>query len=287
LFLRKNPVVGNIVLADGSPEADPLMEDACRKLEVQYLHAGRRLSLAEGYNTGWRSLSEPYVGLMQNDILPHPPDTMAMLLEHIKLPDVGCAFPYLTDPADYTQHIEFFRRSSRTCEPANMQLNLNIFKRHVLEEAGGVDEGYTTAFYDPILLIKIRQLGYRVVLVGGAKAIHVDQLTKKLGGSSFTYEPWKKDAQRWSEEYPQFATSDEKLETVNFCSWPLSTSLKAAILWRICFNFPSKSLRYKLWRLFMWLEPFFTGYPAKYGKTKMFSRQKADSLPQRMISKPS
>jgi GT2 family glycosyltransferase len=279
LYLKKNPVVGNVVLADGSPEADELVEEMCSKLDVKYLHAGRKLSLAEGYNAGWRSLSEPYVGLMQNDILPHPPDTMTLLLEWIKRPDVGCVFPYLGDPADYVQYIEVPARSLRTCEPSNMQLNLNIFKRSILEEVGGVDEGYMTAFYDPILAIKIRRLGFRVVLVGGAKAIHVDQLTKKLGGSSLTSERYLEDAQRWHQEYPTYATWDYGLECMRYSSWPLSTSLSSAILWRLCYRLPSEKMRYKLWRFIMWLEPFLTQYPAKYGiKEDVFSRFRKEKV---------
>src|SRR3972149_6523348 len=73
LLLRENRVVGNVVLVDGSPEADGLMKEMCQKLDVKYLHTGRRLSLAEGYNAGWRSLSERYVGLMQHGITAHPP----------------------------------------------------------------------------------------------------------------------------------------------------------------------------------------------------------------------
>jgi hypothetical protein len=269
LLLKENPVVGNVVLVDGSPEADGLMRDMCLKLDVRYLHAGRRLSLAEGYNLGWRSLSEPYVGLMQNDVLPHPPETMDLLLEWVKRPDVGCVFPYLTNPADYVQYIEVPRRHLRTCEPANMQLNLNVFKRSILEEVGGVDEGYLTAFYDPILVIKIRRLGYRAVLVGGAKAIHVDQLTKKLGGSTLTGDRWLEDAQKWSREYPKQSSADNRLEAMNYSAWPLATSLSAAILWQICYKCPFRMMRYRLWRYMMWIEPFLTKYPARYGRRKM------------------
>jgi len=273
LFLRENPVVGNVVLVDGSPEADGLMKEKCEKLDVRYLHTGRRLTLAEGYNVGWRSLSEQYVGLMQNDILPHPRETLNLLLEWIKRPDVGCVFPYLTDPANYVQHIEIPVRSMRTCEPANMQLNLNIFKRSLLEKVGGVDEGYMTSFYDPILVIKIRRLGYRAVLVGGAKAIHVDQLTKKLGGSSLTFDRWNMDVEKWRKEYSRYSTSDIYLECMRYSTWPLATTFSASILWRICYAFPFAKIRFRLWRYMMWMEPYLTKYPARYGmKRDPFSR---------------
>jgi GT2 family glycosyltransferase len=271
LFLKENPVVGTVVLADGSPDPDDLLRAECGKLGVTYLHTGRRLSLAEGYNAGWRALPEQYVGVMQNDVLPHPAGTMELLLDWIKRPDVGCVFPYLTDPANYVQHIELPVRSLRTCEPANMQLNLNVFKRSVLESIGGVDEGYATAFYDPILVIKTRRLGYRAVLVGGAKAIHIDQLTKKLGGSTLNEKRWQQDVQRWSNEYAAFATPDIYLECMRYATWPLATSLSASILWKLCYAIPVARLRFQFWRIMMWIEPFLTRYPARYGMRERVS----------------
>ena len=265
VLLRQSPVVGNVVLVDGSPRPGELIQELCAQAEARYLHAGRELSLPEGYNLGWESLSEPYIGLMQNDILPHPAETLDRLLEWAQRPDVGVAFPYLTDPADYTQHIELPNRAAHSCEPSNMQLNLNVFKRSVLEAVGGVDNGYRTAFYDPIFVIKIRQLGLRAVMVGGTKAIHVDQLTKKLGGSGLTYESWKRDAERWCREYAPYASPHDRLEHMNYGAWPLSTTLPMMAYWWLCYRCPSEWLRFKLWRLGMWAEPFFTTYPARFG----------------------
>ena len=151
---------------------------------MRYIHAGRELGLAESYNIGWRATSSPYVCLMANDILPFPLETVDRLLEVIQAPDVGCVFPYLTDGL-YTQHTGFSDFRSRfTCEPASMTLNLNMFRRSVLEAVGGVDERFAVGYYDPLLLMGVRRQGYRAVLVGGTKAIHFDQLTKQLGGST-------------------------------------------------------------------------------------------------------
>jgi hypothetical protein len=275
-MLKLNPIVGSVVLVDGSPRSDPKIRNLCLGLSVNYLHAGRELSLPEGYNVGWQSLSEDYVGLMANDILPHPPDTMRRLLYWIRRPGVGCVFPYLTSGSNYTQRFGFFRRGDQTSEPASMTLNLNVFRRSVLEEVGGVDEGYRVGYYDPILLIKIRRLGFRVILVGKAHAIHCDKLTKKLGGSTLGRESYRKDTLRWASEYPKYF-ADDGIGHLNFWPWPCATTLPAMMLWWFSHKFPFKRWRYRLFRLSMWLEPYLTKYPARYGTRKFFSQARNKS----------
>ena len=69
---------------------------------------------------------------------------------------------------DETQRLGFSRRGEITCEPATFALNLNLFKKSVLEAIGGLNENYLASFSEPILTVKIRNLGYRVVMLGGA-----------------------------------------------------------------------------------------------------------------------
>lgn len=271
LLLRETPAVGKVVLVDGSPRADASIRDMCVRLQVEYLHFGRELSLPEAYNLGWRSLSGPYVGLMANDVLPYPLETMELLLRWIKAPDVGCVFPYLSDGILYTQHLAFSDgRTQRTCEPASMTLNLNIFKRSALEDVGGVDEGFLAGYYDPILLIKIRKLGLRVILVGGAKMIHYDQLTKRIGGSTLISDVYAKDTEKWFREYTSYAAADG-IGNLLFWRWPCATTLRAMLFWWASHHFPVKRLRRTLLKLGMWIEPYLTEYPARYGNRKMFS----------------
>ena len=58
-----------------------------------------------------------------------------------------------------TQMPGFLLRGSQTCEPSNMTLNLNIFKRTILEEINGLDESYLYGYQEPILILKIRSMG--------------------------------------------------------------------------------------------------------------------------------
>ena len=83
-LLRLNPDVGRIILVDGSCERDELMESACAELDVEYAHYGRELSYVEAYNLGWRALEETYVGMMANDIIPHPPTAISDLLDWVR-----------------------------------------------------------------------------------------------------------------------------------------------------------------------------------------------------------
>ncbi len=81
----------------------------------------------------------------------------------------------------------------RTCEPSTMTLNLNIFKRSILEQIGGLDENYIYGYAEPILLIKLRTLGYRVVMVGNSRVFHYDTLTKSLGENTLDYKKYEKE----------------------------------------------------------------------------------------------
>ena len=139
-MLRRSPVVGTIALVDGSPGPDARLADLCSEIGANYLHKGREIGLAEGYNVGWRSLSEPYVGLMANDIVPYPLQSLERLLEIVQEPEVGLAFPYLSmcDYPPQLARLSLLRRTMVTCEPASMTLNLNVLRRDVLERVGGV-----------------------------------------------------------------------------------------------------------------------------------------------------
>jgi GT2 family glycosyltransferase len=266
-LLKINPSVDKVVLADGSKKENDALKKRCEELDVTYLHAGKEISYVDGYNIGWRSLDTPYIGLMANDIIPHPFDTMQKLLDMIKKPDIGCVFPYMNTSrlkSDETQKPGFWLRGSQTCEPTSMTLNLNIIKREILEKIGGLDENYLYGFQEPILILKLRSMGYRVVLVGNTRIFHYDKLTKNLGQSSLKG-LYKNDVSRWYDEYHDYADSRG---IANIALWrsPFTTTISAKVLWWFCYHFPISSLKRELIKCAMWLEPFITKYPAKYGK---------------------
>jgi GT2 family glycosyltransferase len=259
-LLKLNPVVAAVLLVDGSKRPDELIRESCREIGVRYHHEGHEISYVRAYNIGWRALPQPYIALMANDIIPHPFDVMPLLLEWIRRPDVGCAFPYLMTNrlgSDETQKPGFWRRGFRTCEPSSMTLNLNLFKRSVLEEIGGLDENYLYAFAEPILLIRIRSRGYRAVMVGGAVAFHFDRLTKTTGESSLTREMYDADTQRWLQEYPRYADG-RSLANLRLWVTPFTTNRISRVLWWFAYHAPGSRLRFLLRVFSMWAEPLFT-----------------------------
>jgi GT2 family glycosyltransferase len=266
-MLRRSPVVGSIVLVDGSPRPDERLAAVCAELDARYLHLGRELGLAEGYNIGWRSLPEPYVGLMANDVVPFPLTSLDRLLELVQQPEVGLAFPYLTQcdyPPQLARLSRLGRRTMVTCEPASMTLNLSVFRRDVLQRIGGVDTGYATGFYDPILVMEVRRLGYRAVQVGDAWVVHLDRLTKQLGGSTLTSTVHAGDRERFFAAHPQLR-ADHGIWGMTFWKWPLATTRGTALLWWLSQTLPSGRARGLAEQLAVAAEPLLTRYPVRSG----------------------
>lgn len=265
-LLRRNPVVRQTVLVDGSASPCREIEAACERLGVRYLNDGRELNFVEGYNLGWQSLDGEYVGLMANDIIPMPIDSMQTLLEWVAKPDVGGVFPYMISNRaawDETQRPTFVHRGRLSCEPASMTVNLNLFKREVLERIGGLDPNYFVGFESPILLIKIRRLGYRMVMVGDTRVMHLDSLTKVLGASGTSKELYEQDLRRWLEEYPRHA-STSGIANLNLWRRPFATTLKSRCAWWCVYHLPRR-LRRPASEIVMWIEPWLCRYPARWG----------------------
>jgi GT2 family glycosyltransferase len=258
--LKENIGVGHVILVDGSNQPDLYMQDVCNREGIDYLHTGKELTFAQGYNIGWKLLGEPYVGFMANDTFPSK-GTISNLLEYIKLLDVGCVFPYISY-CDYPGQIYTFARRPITCEPTIMTLNLNIFKREVLEKVMGVDDGYSGCYNDIILLMKIRSTGYRVVLVGNTRVFHMGQMTLSQG-STYAQE---KDIRKFKEQYSSYM-AEHGIFGVSHWKWPLATTRIVALLWWLSQNNMSATLRNLIQNFVMKLEPELTSFPAEFGKS--------------------
>lgn len=251
LKLKETNAAQNIVLVDGSPTADDFIESKCNELEIEYLSSGKRLSYAEGFNKGIEHLSNQFICLMANDILTTR-DAFEMLHKWINRPDVGCVFPYLSF-SDYPGQMPFFVRKPVTCEPTCMTLNFNLFPRNILEEIGGVDENYSGAYNDVIMLTKIRNKGYKVILVGNTHVVHLGKTTISQGSD------YKKDEDflRFSNEYPQFRAKHGKWQIKHWVK-PFATNKKIALFWWVSQNLPSTRLRKFMEWFTLWLEPELT-----------------------------
>jgi GT2 family glycosyltransferase len=262
-MLAESSGIRTIILVDGSPGPDSFIKGVCQNLGVNYLHAGKELSFSEGFNLGWKTLSEPYVGLMANDVFPSR-SSIQTLLKWIEIPDVGCVFPYLTY-CDYPGQTASYVRKQMTCEPSAMTINLNLLKRSVLEAVGGVDEAYSGAYNDMILILKIRKLGFRVVQVHNTLVTHMGTLTISQGAN------FKKEADvgRFSKEYGDYCAK-HGIWKIKHWKWPLASGPTVSILWWISQNAPGTRIRSHLQRFTMSREPELTRYPALWGKSKPF-----------------
>ena len=280
-LLRLNHRVGTIVVVDGSPDSDEELERLCEKSSAKYLHEGRELSIPEAYNIGLRSLTERYIGLMANDILPYPIDTVSRLLDMLANPGVGCVFPYMGSArmySDETQQRGFLGRVTRSCEPASMTLNLLIFRRHALEEIGGLDENYVFGYQEAMLIWKFRSIGWRVVMVANTHVFHLDRLTQDIGASALTHAKHDGDSTLWFEQYPLLADERGLANMANW-QWPYSTTRLVALLWWFCSRIPWGNLRKKFISYAIWLEPYLTGFPAHRGADEKGKSSEKQNLP--------
>ena len=261
-LLKLSPVIDTILVVDGSKHPDDDMRAACEAIGCQYYHHGRQISYVDAYNIGWQRLTEPYIALMANDIIPHPVQSLKKLREMIGIVDVGCTFPYFSSNrggGDETQQLGFAGRGGISCEPASMTLNLNFFKRTVLEAIGGLDPNYLSGYSEPILLLRIRRLGYRVVMVGNSRVIHYDQLTKGLGQSTINSALHEQDTRRWFEEYAPYA-SRRGLANIDLARKPFALTWLMRVLYQLISWVPAAKVRRRLLTKLLWLEPALTRY---------------------------
>ena len=147
-----------------------------------------------------------------------------------------------------------------------MTVNLNLFKREVLERIGGLDSNYVVGFESPILLIKIRSLGYRVVMVGDTRVMHLDSLTKVLGASGTSKALYEDDLARFLREYPRHVSTGG-IANLKFWRWPFATTLASRCVWWSVYRLPWR-LRRTASEAVMWLEPWLCRHPARWGKAR-------------------
>lgn len=251
LALQEAGFSKGVVLVDGSPIHDEFIKSKCEELGIEYVSDEKALGYSEGFNLGIKHSKGEYVCLMANDIYPTR-DLFEKMYAWIMLPDVGCVFPYLSS-CDYPGQISNFVRKSVTCEPTLMTLNINLFKRSVLEEVNGVDENYSGSFNDVILMAKIRNKGHRVIQVGGTNGIHLGKFTISQGTNYQKHV----DYQRFSTEYPQYRAHHGKWQIKHWVK-PFAINRKIAFFWYIAQHLPGTRTRKFIEWLTIWLEPELT-----------------------------
>jgi GT2 family glycosyltransferase len=195
--LRAEPEVKTVVLVDGSTDADPALAAWCEAGGIRYLHLGRSLSFAEGYNSGLAFCDAPWTVFCASDIYIRPGFFAAALpqLQQLRRSGrLGCAIPHLSD-SDWPMQSSSYRRLRRT---PLMTLNLNIFERSCLERVGGFSTAYSGNYNDLDMALRLRELNLDIWLLP-LLALHYGQMTVKSGsGVSLTT-----DRQRFAARHPE------------------------------------------------------------------------------------
>jgi GT2 family glycosyltransferase len=185
-FLCKDhTVASNIIVVDGSPIRDDELMQGLTALGVEYLHLGRELSFAETYNAGIKRTSSPVVVTLANDVLINAQQLRQLAAEVNR--NVGCVLPYLTQ-SDYGAQTERRLPVPRRCFPSRMTFNVNAFSRDALEKIGFIPEEMTGCYNDVMVFIRLREMGYSIMLRNVGHVIHLAQQTLKSGSTSVCYE---------------------------------------------------------------------------------------------------
>jgi GT2 family glycosyltransferase len=194
----RDPWVKQVLLVDGSAQPDPTLQQYIQHIGGRYLHAGRRLSFAEGYNHGLAQASEDWVVLCASDVFPSLDcyRQLAGFLSAIDNDTVGCVITRLTSSDLPYQKSRLF--AARTCTVPVMTLNFNVFRRSYLQAIGGVPVAYSGNYNDIELSIRIQRDGRRIYMLP-IRCVHYGSLTLQTGGSNLSAEH---DLQAFAAHHP-------------------------------------------------------------------------------------
>lgn len=250
-----------ILVCDGSPDPDRQVAATLSDNNAAYLHAGRELTFGGTYNLGVEAARTEYVVLVANDILISAPQVRQLVSE--VRDDVGCAIPYLTR-SDYATQTARRVRVPRRCYPASMTLNVNAFRRDVLEGVGSVPEALSGCFNDMVIFQRLRNQGYRIALVNVAHVDHLRAITRHIA-SNLDYERDLATAPSLAPDLFRGIRPMRHKNTwarlyANAAQRPLSR-----LLWRLVGRVPWELKQYRgLGYLAAWLEPYLACTLADY-----------------------
>ncbi|WP_380784372.1 glycosyltransferase family 2 protein [Sphingomonas sp. R86520] len=190
--------VGAVVVVDGSAEPNGKLKTALAELGIGYYHAGRRLSFAEGYNSGLALSDRPWTIFCASDI--YPSATVFSALDGFCAdagPEVGCVVPLLSAGDLNLQRVGgTFRKAIQV---PLMTLNFNAFPTDYLNAIGGVPEEFK-GNYNDVVLTRRMQLDKRSIWQIPARCVHFGSLTLNSGGSTVSFTG---DAEKFRSTYPE------------------------------------------------------------------------------------
>jgi hypothetical protein len=177
--------VGAVVVVDGSAEPNGKLKTALAELCVGYHHAGRRLSFAEGYNSGPALYHRPWTIFCASDI--YPSATVFSALDGFCAdagPEVGCVVPLLSaDDLNLQRVGGTFRKAIQVLL---MTRNFNTFPTGYPNKGGGVPEEFKGNYNDVVLTLRV-QLDKRSIWHIPARCVYFGSLTLNSDGSTISF----------------------------------------------------------------------------------------------------
>lgn len=196
---RRDPLVSEVLLVDGSPAPDPKLQQFVEEMGCRYLHSGRRLSFAEGYNYGASHATQDWVVLCASDVFPSLDcySAISTFIAGVDAATVGCIIPRLTSSDLPYQKSRLF--AQRACVVPIMTLNFNVMNRRYLESIGGVPTAFSGNYNDIGLCIRIHEDAKQIYMLP-VRCVHYGSLTLQSGVSNVSAD---RDRQTFAAQYPQ------------------------------------------------------------------------------------
>lgn len=196
---NEDELVLEVIVVDGSLMPDPHLASQLTRIGCKYIHEGRQLTFAEGYNLGASHARAEWIVLCASDVFPSITffREVQLLISELSSDRIGCIVPRLTIsdlPAQESQLLQW-----GTYALPMMTLNLNVIHRRLLEEIGGVPAAYGGGYNDILMAMRIKEKGRSIFMIP-TRCTHYGQLTRRVGGSNFRF---NEDRARFVAENPQ------------------------------------------------------------------------------------
>ncbi len=180
---KASPAVDEVIVVDGSAAANPCLQERCAELGARYLHAGRQLTFAEGYNAGAAVATASWLVFCASDVYVNNRtlDSIARATTTLPAERIGCLVPTLSYSALEMQRST--EASGRISIVPLTTINCNVFEAGFFREIGGIPEVYSGNYNDVEIAIRIVERGRHIYQVDDP-AVHYGSLTLAAGGSN-------------------------------------------------------------------------------------------------------
>ena len=211
---RRASAVRRVVLTLNLPEPEPAPPPGGWPFVLQILHNARPVGFGANHNRALAGAIEPFVCVLNPDVVLDGGDPFAALVQVAGLPGTGCAYPAQVDAQGRPQDSErelptpwalWRRRILGRSEARVDWVNAAclVLPQPVWQSLGGFDEGYFMYCEDVDLCLRLRKGGW-ALLRAPARVIHAGQRASHRSWShlrwhvSSLFRLWRSPAYRWA-----------------------------------------------------------------------------------------